>query len=94
MSLSAVNDCAGPRERDLFLRSLLGHLAGTLQTVVGLGEASGFASVVGQEIGDENDAADEDALAVENFSREQVAEVLVDLNRRIEADPDYRGACI
>lgn len=32
---------------------LMRHLAGTLQKVVGLEEASGFGSVVGQEIGEE-----------------------------------------
>jgi hypothetical protein len=35
-------------ERDVFLRSLLRELAGTLEDVVGLEEASGFISVVGQ----------------------------------------------
>jgi predicted ArsR family transcriptional regulator len=73
-------------ERDVFLRTLLRHLAGTLQEVVGLEEASGFVSVVGQKIGDEINAAYTSALAVEQLSREQVADVLVDLKRRIEGD--------
>ena len=46
-----------PLERDVFLRTLLRHLAGTLQDVVGLEEASGFVSVVGQKIGDEINSA-------------------------------------
>jgi len=75
-----------PLERDLFLRTLLRHLAGTLQTVVGLEEASGFISVVGQEIGDEINHAYKAALAVDHLSREQVGEVLVDLKRRIQGD--------
>jgi predicted ArsR family transcriptional regulator len=75
-----------PLNRDVFLRSLLRHLAGTLQEVVGLEEASGFISVVGQEIGDEINTQYKSALAVDNLSREQVAEALVDLKRRIEGD--------
>jgi predicted ArsR family transcriptional regulator len=75
-----------PLERDVFLRTLLRHLAGTLQKVVGLEEASGFISVVGQEMGDEINQSYKNALAVSNLSREQVAAVLVDLKRRIQGD--------
>ena len=84
--LPAVSELTIPLERDVFLRTLLRHLAGTLQKVVGLEEASGFVSVVGQEIGDEINRTYKNALAVENLSREQVAEVLVDLKRRIQGD--------
>lgn len=75
-----------PLERDVFLRTLLRHLSGTLQDVVGLDEASGFVSVVGQRIGHEIDEGYRAALSVERLSREQVAEVLVDLKRRIQGD--------
>lgn len=75
-----------PLERDVFVRTLLRHLAGTLQDVVGLEEASGFVSVVGQKIGDEINGAYRSALSVDQLSREQVAEVLVDLKRRIQGD--------
>jgi predicted ArsR family transcriptional regulator len=75
-----------PLERDIFLRTLLRHLAGTLQDVVGLDEASGFVSVVGQKIGDDINSAYRSALAVDRLSREQVADVLVDLKRRIQGD--------
>jgi hypothetical protein len=84
--LPRANELNIPLERDLFLRTLLRHLAGTLQKVVGINEASGFVSVVGQEIGDEINSTYKNALAVENLSREQVAEVLVDLKRRIQGD--------
>lgn len=73
-------------DRDLFLRTLIRHLAGTLEEVVGLKDASGFISVVGQRIGDEFDSAYRKALAVERLDRVQVAEVLVDLKRRIQRD--------
>jgi predicted ArsR family transcriptional regulator len=83
---TAMHTVAVPLERDLFLRTLLRHLAGTLQDVVGLEEASGFVSVVGQRIGDEINTAYTSALAVEQLSRAQVADVLVDLKRRIQGD--------
>ncbi|MCK7593033.1 methanogen output domain 1-containing protein [Pseudomarimonas salicorniae] len=73
-------------ERDVFMRTLLRHLSGTLQKVVGLEEASGFVSVVGQEMGAEINGMYKQALQVSELSREQVAEVLVDLKRRIEGD--------
>jgi predicted ArsR family transcriptional regulator len=73
-------------ERDGFLRSLLRELSGTLQDVVGLDEASGFVSVVGQRIGDDLNSRYRKGLAVSNLDREQVAAVLVDLKRRIQGD--------
>jgi predicted ArsR family transcriptional regulator len=75
-----------PLERDVFLRTLLRHLSGTLQDVVGLDEAAGFVSVVGQEMGDQIGGMYRRALAVDSLNREQVAEVLVDLKRRIQGD--------
>jgi predicted ArsR family transcriptional regulator len=73
-------------ERDVFLRALIRHLAGTLEEVVGLPEASGFISVVGQQMGEELNASYRQALALPQLSREQVAQVLVDLKARIQGD--------
>lgn len=73
-------------ERDVFLRSMLRELAGTLQDVVGLDEASGFISVVGQRIGDELNATYRAALGVPRLDRAQVADVLVDLKQRINGE--------
>jgi predicted ArsR family transcriptional regulator len=73
-------------ERDSFLRTLLRELSGTLQDVVGLDEASGYISVVGAAIGEQIDEEYRRALAVDRLTREQVADVLVDLKRRIEGD--------
>lgn len=75
-----------PLDRDVFLRNLLRELAGTLQDVVGLEEASGFISVVGQRIGEQIDRDYKRALQVDRLTREQVADVMVDLKRRIEGD--------
>ncbi len=73
-------------ERDIFLRTLIRHLAGTLEDVVGLEEASGFISVVGLRMGEELNADYRRALALPQLSREQVAQVLVDLKARIHGD--------
>ena len=81
-----VRDLPIALNRDVFLRTLLRHLAGSLQSVVGLEEASGFVSLVGQEIGDEINQTYKNALGVSGLSREQVADVLVDLKHRIEGD--------
>jgi len=75
-----------PLERDIFLRSLIRELAGTLQTVIGMEDAAGYISVVGVAIGEQMDSSYRSALAVDRLSRRQVADVLVDLKRRIEGD--------
>jgi predicted ArsR family transcriptional regulator len=85
-ALPVLSDLPVPLERDVFLRTLLRHLAGTLQKVVGLEEASGFINVVGQEMGDEINQAYTNALGVSNLNRTQVAHVLVDFKRRIRGD--------
>lgn len=81
-----VRDLSLPLERDVFLRTLIRELAGTLQDVVGMDEASGFVSVVGQRVGDWINQSYRSALALPALSREQVAEVLVDLKSRIQGD--------
>ncbi len=73
-------------ERDVFLRTLLRHLSGTLEDLIGLREAEGFISVVGQEMGDEIGDMYRRTLDVSRLSKEQLAAVLVDLKRRIEGD--------
>ena len=73
-------------DRDVFMRRMLGELAGTLQRVVGIEEASGYISVVGVAVGEQVDKEYRQALAVEKLSRQQVADVLVDLKRRIGGD--------
>ncbi len=85
-ALPVVRDLPIPLDRDVFLRSLLRELAGTLQDVVGLDEAAGFVSVVGQRIGDQINSEYRAALEVSGLTRPQVADVLVDLKRRIRGD--------
>ncbi len=83
---NSIADLDVPLERDVFLRTLIRELAGILQDVVGLEEASGFISVVGQTMGRQIDKAYKAALQVRNLNREQVAEVFVDLKKRIQGD--------
>jgi predicted ArsR family transcriptional regulator len=73
-------------DRDVFLRNLIRELAGTLEEVVGLEEASGYISVVGRSIGEQINQSYRRALQVDRLSAAQVADVLVDLKRRIEGD--------
>ena len=75
-----------PLDRDIFLRTLIHELSGVLQEVVGMEEAAGFISVVGRNMGREIDGGYRKALQLPRLNRKQVAEVLVDLKRRIQGD--------
>lgn len=81
-----ASDLTLPLERDVFSRTLIRELAGTLQQVVGLDDASGYISVVGAAVGEQIDRDYRRAFAVDRLTREQVGDVLVDLKRRIQGD--------
>lgn len=70
-------------ERDIFLRTLISELAGTLQNVVGQEEAEGYISIVGQNIGEWINTTYKGKLNQEKLTREQVIGVLIDLKARI-----------
>lgn len=72
-----------PLERDLFLRSLLRELSGVLQDIVGIEQASGYISVVGQNMGDWLNREYRQAMNSPTLDREQVTDVLNDLKARI-----------
>ncbi|HKJ88202.1 MAG TPA: methanogen output domain 1-containing protein [Gammaproteobacteria bacterium] len=82
----APPEIAIPLERDLFLRRLLRELTGALEEVVGLEEASGFISLVGQHIAEWLEPAYREAYGVEALDAAQVARTLVDLKARIQGD--------
>lgn len=84
--LIPVSQLDVPLERDVFLRSSIRELSGVLEDVVGLEEASGFISIVGQNIGNQIDLDYKKALGVSKLTRTQVAEVLVNLKSRIKGD--------
>ena len=73
-------------DRDVFLRSLIRELAGTLEETVGLEDAAGYISVVGRRIGAWLDQAYREALGVDRLDEDQVAQVHVDLKRRIHGE--------
>ena len=79
-----ISDIDLPLDRDIFLRNLLRELSGTLETVVGMDEATGFISLVGQHIGDWMNAEYRKALQQDSLALDQVKDVLVDLKRRID----------
>lgn len=71
------------RDRDLFLREILREMAGTLESVVGLEQASGFISLVGSRLGEVMNS-EYRAGSAGALDREHVAAALVDLKRRIK----------
>lgn len=75
-----------PLEKDLFMRKMLRELSGTLERVVGLEEASGFVNSVGAIMGQWIDEQYRRNLGVDHLNLQQVAEVCVDLKRRIGGD--------
>jgi hypothetical protein len=83
---SRVSELPMALERDGFSRLLIRELSGALQEVIGLEDASGFISLVGQRMGDHINEEYKQALQVSQLSRDQVRDVLVDLKRRIQGD--------
>lgn len=81
---SSIQHSSVVLKRDNFMRSLIRELSGVLQDVVGLDDAAGFISIVGQNMGESIDAEYRQALSVDKLSRDQVRDVLLDLKRRIE----------
>ena len=81
-----IADIDLPLDRDIFLRNLLRELSGTLETVVGMDEATGFISIVGQHIGDWMNDEYCRLLQQDQLSYDQVKQVLVDLKARIQGD--------
>lgn len=73
-------------DKDIFLRSLIRTLSGTLEDVVGLEEASGYIALVGRSMGSEMNDEYTRALGTRPLNRDQVTDVLVDLKARIGGD--------
>src|SRR5258708_1637154 len=75
-----------PLDRDVFFRSLIRELAGGLENIVGLNEASGFISLLSQRLGDAINNDYRNAVAADQLNLDQVADALVDFKRRIGGD--------
>lgn len=81
-----IKELSVPLERDVFLRTLIRELSGLLEEVVGLDEAEGFISVVGQNIGKQINSIYKEAIKVSNLDKQQIVDVLGDLKARIQGD--------
>lgn len=75
-----------PLERDLFFRTIIRSLSGSLEDTVGLEEASGYIALVGSEIGDWIESQYRESAGKDRFTPQEIAEILVDLKRRIDGD--------
>lgn len=84
--LPIVNNLPMELSRDVFMRTLLRELSGTLQDVIGLEQAAGFISLVGQRMGDQINLMYRQGVGQEKLSSQQVGAVLVDLKSRIHGD--------
>lgn len=73
-------------DRDLFLRDLIRELTGSLEEIVGVEEASGYISLVGQRIGENLNERYRKSLSVDRLDRESLARVLVALKGAIQGD--------
>jgi hypothetical protein len=73
-------------DRDIFMRTLIRKLAGSLESVVGLHEASRYVSIVGTELGDDLNRAYTEERGTERMTQAQVTATLSDLKRRINGD--------
>lgn len=71
------------RDRETFLKDLVLELAHTIQSVVGHDEAEGFVKIVGLRIGDAMYSDYTDGRKEDAWSLEFLAEVLIDLKRKI-----------
>lgn len=83
---ASIADIEVPLELSCFCRTLIRELSGLLQDVIGLEEAEGFISIVGQNIGQQINSDYKHALRVETLNAEQIVQVLRDLKQRIHGD--------
>lgn len=75
-----------PFDRDLFFRKMIRSFAKSLEETVGLDEASGYVALVGSEIGQWLEDEYKRSERKDNFTTQEIAEVLVDLKNRIGGD--------
>lgn len=82
----AMKDLSVPLDRDMFFRKMIRSFAGSLEETVGLEEASGYVALVGSELGNWIEQEYQKSAGRDDFTPEQVANLLVDLKRRIGGD--------
>ncbi|MBN8182679.1 MULTISPECIES: methanogen output domain 1-containing protein [Stappiaceae] len=72
-----------PLETTDFFNQIIRELSGALQEIVGLNEAEGFIALVANRIGEKINSDYKSALHLEQIPGPLLADVLVDLKRRI-----------
>ena len=72
-----------PLNRDLFFRTMIRSFAKSLEDTVGLEEAAGYVALVGSEVGEWIERQYQESAGKQRFTAAEVAEMLVDLKRRI-----------
>ena len=82
----SIKDLPVEINRDSFLTSLALTLGGSLENAIGYEEASSFISMAGQEIGDWMNKEYKKTLNQDEFDVKTLANILVDLKRRIQGD--------
>ena len=75
-----------PLNRDLFFRKMIRSFAKSLEETVGLDEAAGYVALVGSEVGNWIEEQYRESAGKERFTPHELAELLVDLKRRIGGD--------
>ena len=70
-------------ERDGFCRTIINELSGLLEEMIGLEEAEGFISIVGQNIGNDINHEYKSKLGIDKLNHNQISDVLRDLKARI-----------
>lgn len=86
MSDTAMGELADleiSRDRDVFMRELIGELTTLVEQSVGADAAGGFVAIVGSRMGRMIDREYRARLGRETLDLEQLAAVLVDFKRRI-----------
>lgn len=73
-------------ERDGFCRTIIRELSGLLEEMVGLDEAAGFISVVGQNIGTAINEEYKQQFGVDRLDHDKIEQVLLDLKARINGE--------
>ena len=81
-----MQDLEMPLDRDLFFRKMIRSFAKSLEETVGLEEASGYVALVGSEVGNWIEEQYRESAGKERFTPRELAELLVDLKRRIGGD--------
>jgi predicted ArsR family transcriptional regulator len=81
-----VKDLDVPVDREAFFANMIRSFAKTLEETVGLTEASGYVALVGTEMGEWLEKEYQRAAGRQHFDRETLADLLVDLKRRIGGD--------